>query len=86
MDDFVLYLSGSTLPSAVRRLQLAINRVTDWTDSLGFRFSVEKFHDILFRRTQRVFPEPSLTLYGRLREVCFLGMILDERLTWVPHL
>ena len=33
VDDFVLYLSGSTLPSAFRRMQLAINRVADWTDS-----------------------------------------------------
>ena len=37
-----------------------------------------------------VFPEPSLTLYGRplsvVREVHFFGMIFDERLTCVPHL
>ena len=47
-------------------------------------------HAVLFRRTRLVFPEPSLTLYGRLlsvvREVYFLGMIFDERLTWSPHL
>ena len=54
-DDFVLYSSGSSLPSAVRRMQLAINRVADGTDSHGFRFSVEKSH---------AFPEPSLPLYG----------------------
>ena len=29
VDDFVLYLSGSTLPSVVRRMQLGINRVAD---------------------------------------------------------
>ena len=29
VDDFVLYLSDLTLPSAVRRMQLAINRVAD---------------------------------------------------------
>ena len=29
VDDFVLYLSCSTLPSVVRRMQLAINRVAD---------------------------------------------------------
>ena len=64
VDDFALYLSGSSLPSAVRRMQLANNRVDDWTDSHGFRFSVDKSH-VLFRCTRRVFPEPSLTLYGR---------------------
>ena len=84
VDDFALYLSCSTLPSAVRRMQLAINRVADWTDSHGFRFSVEKSHAVLFRRGRRVFPEPSLTLYDR--EVRLLGMIFDERLTWFPHL
>ena len=77
------------MASAFRRIQLSINRVADWTDSHGFRFFVEKSHGFLFRRTRCVFPEPSLTLYGRplsvVREVRFLGMI-DERLTWVPHL
>ena len=74
VDHFVLYLSGSTLPSAVHRMQLAINRVADWTDSHDFRFSVEKSH-VLFRRTRHVFPEPFHTLYGSLlsvsREVFF---------------
>ena len=87
VDGFVLYLSGSTLSSTVRRMQLAINRVAD---SHGFRFSGEKSHAVLFRRTRRVFPEPSLTLYGCLpsmiREVRSLGIIFDERLTWVPYL
>ena len=71
-------------------MQLTINRVADWTDSHGFRFSVEKSHAVLFRRTRRVFPEPSFTLYDRplyvVHEVRFLGMIFDERLTWIPHL
>ena len=64
------------------RLQLAINRVADWTD-----FSVEKSHAFLFRRTRRVFPEPSLTLYGcllsvvrevHLEHVSEFGYVLDE--------
>ena len=66
-------------------MQLVINRVADWTDCHGFCYSVEKSHAILFRRTRRVFPESCHTLYGRslsvVREVRFLGMIFDERLT-----
>ena len=83
VDDVVLYLSGSTLPSAVRPMQLAINRVADWTDSHGFRFVVEKSHAVLFCRNLRVFPEAFLILYGRplsmVREV--LGIIFNECLT-----
>ena len=71
-------------------MQLVRNRVADWTDPHGFRFYVEKSHALLFRRTRRVFPEPSLTLYGLLlyvvSEVRFLGMIFDKGLTWAPHL
>ena len=51
LDYLGLYLSGSNLRSAVRRMQLAINWVADWTDSYGFRFSAEKSHAVLFRRT-----------------------------------
>ena len=69
----------------VSLLLSVINRVADWTDSHGFRFSVEKSHTVLCRRTRRVFPEPFLTLYGRplsvIHEVRFLGMMFDERLT-----
>ena len=58
VGDFVLYSSGSTFLSAVptdrRMMQLAINRVADWTDTHGFRFSMEKSHAVIFRRTQRV--------------------------------
>ena len=68
---------------------MAINRVADWTDSHDFRFSVEKSHAVLFRRTRRLFSEPSLNLYSRplsvVSEIRFLGMTFDERLTGAPH-
>ena len=71
-------------------MQLAINRVADWADSHGFRFSVENSHAVLFLRIRRVFPVPPLNLYGRplsvVLEVRFLGMIFNGRLTWVLHL
>ena len=71
-------------------LQFAIIRLAEGTDSHGFRFSVKKYHAVLFRCIWILFPEPSLTLYGRPRSVVcefrFLGMIFDERLTWAPHL
>ena len=56
-------------------MQLTINRIADWTDSHGFRFSLEESNAVLLRCTQHVFPEPPLTLYSRplsvVREVRF---------------
>ena len=51
VNDFVLHLSGSILPSALPWLQLVINMIADWADFHGLWFSVEKYHAILFRRT-----------------------------------
>ena len=89
LDDFVLYLSGSTLESAIRRMMLAINRVADWTDSRGFRFSVEN-HTLSFSVAPEVCfrnrPLPSTVSLSVVREVRFLSMIFDERLPWIPHL
>ena len=62
--------------SVVRRMQLAINRAADFTDSHGFRFSVEKFHVVLF----------PMVIWSYGLEDRLLGMIFDERLTWAPHL
>ena len=45
--------------SAIRRIKMAINRVAEWTDSHGFSFSMEKYHVVLFVRTQLVFLIPS---------------------------
>ena len=51
---------------------------------------MEKYHDLLFHRTLRAFPELSLTLYGCplfvVCEVRFLGRIFDESLIWFPYL
>ena len=63
VDDLVLYLSGSILTFAVRRMQLTINRVANWTDSQGSRFSVEKSHSVLFRRSRRVVPYQTVFPY-----------------------
>ena len=54
VDDLILYMSGSTLPSSAHWMQLAINRVADWRDS-WYHFYVEKSHAVLFRCTRRVY-------------------------------
>ena len=43
--------------------------------------SFSALHDLRFRNL----PLPSTVVLSMVREVRFLGMIFDERLTWVPH-
>ena len=90
VDDLSISVMASRMTLAERKLQLAINRVTQWADARGFRFSPAKTVAMHFCRIRGVHPDPDLYLYGRrlscVEETRFLGLIYDSRLTWVPHL
>ena len=50
VDDLLIYVSGVNQPSLERRLQLGVNRVNDWAETHGFKFSSSKTVSILFHR------------------------------------
>ena len=88
--DFALVTASSCLASAERRLQLAVGRAHRWATAHGFKFSPQKTVAMHFTKKRGLFPPLDLSL-GRdhIREVSetrFLGMILDSKLTWIPHL
>ena len=89
-DDFSLSYASFRFDVAERHIQLALGRVTHWADSHGFKFSPTKTVAMLFSRSRGEFKDPDLFLYDRKLLVVemtrFLGLILDKRLTWLPHL
>ena len=90
VDDFAIWVSSSTSLSAQRQLQLCINSLTKWSLSNGFKFSTEKTVCIHFCRRTRYCPDITLRMYQQripLRdEVTFLGVTLDKRLSYGPHI
>lgn len=89
VDDFMIYVQGRCVPAMERRLQIAINRVSEWTSKNGFTFSAPKTVCIHFSRQRGMRPEPSLYLQGH-RIPCrdttrFLGLTLDYKMNWKPH-
>ena len=90
VDDFVIYCSGSTAVEACRKVQTAINKATEWADARGFKFSPQKTKAIRFTRTRKNEEIPTLLLNGNIlpleEEVKFLGVILDQKLTFGPHI
>lgn len=90
VDDLSISFAASRMSVAERRLQLAIDKVCEWTTNRGFRFSPTKTVAVHFCRTRGIHPDPDLHLYGKRipcrEETRFLGLIFDNRLTWVPHL
>lgn len=90
VDDLSISFSAARMPLVERKLQLAINRISEWATTRGFRFSASKTVAMHFCRLRGIHPDPNLYLYDRriscVEETRFLGVIFDSRLTWVPHL
>ncbi|GBO30397.1 hypothetical protein AVEN_112903-1 [Araneus ventricosus] len=72
-----------------RQLQIAVNKLTQWSILNGFTFSTSKTSCVHFCRKRRLHPEPEIKLYGQVinvvSEVKFLGIIFDKKLTFLPH-
>lgn len=90
VDDFSLSAKGKTLAGIERQLQLCINKLETWSDENGFKFSIIKTECIHFHRKQNQLLEPRLNLYNQpikvVKQVKFLGLIFDSKLSFLPHL
>ena len=75
---------------AERKLQLTINKITDWAAKRGFKFSASKTVAMHLCNIRGIHPDPDLYMYGQRisckEETRFLGLLFDKKLTWVPHL
>lgn len=90
VDDLVLFASSRYLPALTRRMQDAINRVSQWATTHGFMFSIPKTKALHFRPGRNRDPSPLLTLHNEaidfVMQARFLGMLLDHNLSWRPHI
>jgi len=73
-----------------RHLQCSLNMLSHWADTNGFKFSSSKTVCMHFCRLRSAHPNPELTLSGTLIPVVeqtkFLGVISDNKLTFLPHI
>ncbi len=86
-DDGALWVRGRNLNYIQKKLQEAIEKVEQWADEWGFKFSIAKTQMICFSKQHK---EISLKLYGQVIEqvkvIRLLGMWFDEKLTWKQHI
>ncbi|GBN65886.1 hypothetical protein AVEN_223682-1 [Araneus ventricosus] len=72
-----------------RRLQTAVNIITEWCNGNGFTISTSKTAGVHFCRKRDLHNDPELNLYGEIitfvNEIRFLGVTFDKKLTFLPH-
>ena len=73
-----------------RHLQQCLNKLADWADTNGFKFSPSKTVCIHFCKLLKPHPEPTLLLNGTpvpvVEKTKFLGVIFDRKLSFIPHI
>ena len=91
VDDFAIVAIAKQQRTAARQLAIALKTVEQWSYKTGFKFSPQKTATMHICRVQNC-PKtsPQLTLYNtELQHVTsykYLGMIVDESLTWKEHI
>ena len=90
VDDFGVSYRSKHMHAIERQLQLHLNRIEDWADKNGFKFSQSKTVCVHFCRRMGLHPDPYLILYDNpilvKKETKFLGILLNSKLTFVPHI
>ena len=88
VDDFGVSYRSKHMHAIQRQLQLHRNRIDDWADNNGFKLSQSKTVCVHFCRKEG--SSSGYLLYDNpipvTKETKFLGILLDSKLTLVPHI
>lgn len=87
-DDLLLYSIDNSLDTACSLLSSSLNHLKCWLDCNGLDLSISKSSVVVFSR-MRIVPPITVTYDHHplpvVRSAKFLGVILDGKLTGIPH-
>jgi len=90
VDDFLICYRSKHIHIIMRHLQQCLNKLADWADTNGFKFSPSKTVCIHFCKLRKPHPEPILLLNSTpvpvVEETKFLSVVFDHKLSFIPHI
>ena len=90
VDDFLISYRAKNTRTCERQLQGCLGNMEKWCTENGFTFSLAKTVCVHFHKKRGILADPNLTLNGKqikvVRETKFLGLIFDQKLSFIPHL
>ena len=83
VDDLLICYRSKHIHIIERHLQRSLNKLQEWADTNGFKFSTAKTVCVHFCRLRKFHSDPQLLLNGSpipvVEEVKFLGIIFDKK-------
>ena len=90
VDDFLMSYRAKSTRTCERQLQGCLRKIEGWCTENGFKFSLAKTVCVHFHNKRSILPEPNLILNGNkitvVKETKFLGVLFDQKLSFIPHL
>jgi len=87
-DDTAIVASSNNAVTATQLLQSNINKIQEWLEKWRIKINESKSTHVTF--TTRIDTSPPITLNNKVipqsKEVKYLGIHLDRRLTWQKHI
>ena len=90
-DNTVMYFTNLCTSEIARVVQDDLNRVAQWMESSRFILNQSKITSMLFGSWQNLAKSPNfrIHLYGKTLEraakLSYLGVVLEENLSWKDH-
>ena len=93
-DDTNVFLSDSDLTSLMYKMNIEINKVFEWFKVNGLRVNLDKTNFMHFTTQNTQFNSNLLKIkvanvpnnLTQIKQVQFLGLTIDEKLTWSNHI